>query len=146
MALFPTRRGPSLLSLLSYLFSLTSALQFVLGGLLYCGLEVAYRGYTHRSMLVAGGVSFVLLCVLARSRLGLAAGAVAGGLMITAVELAAGAVVNLWLGLGVWDYSAQPLNLWGQICLPYTIKWCALSALVIAAARIARGWTSPGSA
>jgi uncharacterized membrane protein len=113
--------------------------QFTFGGLAYCGIEVAYRGYTHRSMLAAGGLCFVLLCLLARSQIGLFAGAVIGGLAITAVELAVGSVVNLWLGLGVWDYSNQPFNLWGQICLGFTLAWCALSGLVILLARVIRG-------
>jgi uncharacterized membrane protein len=119
--------------------SIVTAAQFVLGGLVYCGIEVAYRGYTHRSMLAAGGLCFVLLCLLARSRVGLFTGAAIGALVITAVELAVGAVVNLWLGMGVWDYSRQPFNLWGQICLLFTLKWFVLSGLVIVSARVIRG-------
>ena len=113
--------------------------QFIFGGLLYCGIEVVYRGYTHRSMLAAGGLCFVLLCFLARSQVGLLSGAVLGALGITAVELAVGSVVNLWMGLEVWDYSRLPLNLWGQISLRYTLIWFVLSALVILLARIVRG-------
>jgi uncharacterized membrane protein len=116
-----------------------AAAQFTLGGLVYCGIEVAYRGYTHRSMLAAGGLCFVLLCLLARSRIGLLAGAAVGAAMISAVELAVGAVVNLWLGLGVWDYSGQPFNLLGQVCLKYTLYWFVLSGLVIICARVIRG-------
>jgi uncharacterized membrane protein len=113
--------------------------QFAFGGLVYCGIEVVYRGYTHRSMLAAGGLCFVLLCLLARSKVGLLAGAVLGGAAITAVELFAGVIVNMWLGLRVWDYSDQPFNLWGQVCLRYSMGWAALSGLVILAARIIRG-------
>jgi uncharacterized membrane protein len=116
-----------------------TAAQFLLGGLLYCGLEVLYRGYTHRSMLAAGGLCFVLLCFLARSRISLLGGAVIGALGITAVELAVGSVVNLRMGLDVWDYSMLPFNLWGQISLPYTLIWFVVSAAVILAARIIRG-------
>jgi uncharacterized membrane protein len=113
--------------------------QFTLGGLAYCGIEVAFRGYTHPSMLFAGGLCFVLLCLLARSRFGLLTAALFGGLVITVVELAVGGVVNLWLGLEVWDYSQLPLNLWGQICLYYTLIWSALGGFVILVARISRG-------
>ena len=119
--------------------TLTVAAQFTLGGLVYCGIEVLYRGYTHQSMLAAGGFCFVLLCLLARSQAGLLTGAAIGGLAVTAVELAAGLIVNVWLGLGVWDYSARPFNLWGQICLTYTLAWCLLSGLVILFARMIRG-------
>ena len=37
-------------------------------------------------------------------------------LLVTAVELAAGVILNIWLGLDIWDYSHLPFNLWGQIC------------------------------
>jgi hypothetical protein len=119
--------------------SLIIAAQFMLGGLIYCGIEVAYRGYTHRSMLAAGGLCFVLLCFLARSQISLLYGAVIGAIGITLVELAVGSVVNLWLGLEVWDYSMLPFNLWGQVSLPYTLIWFVLSVLVILLARIIRG-------
>ena len=113
--------------------------QFILGGLTYCALEILYRGYSHPSMLIAGGLCFVLLCRVAWSRLNLLQGAVIGALIITTVELAVGIIVNLWLGLRVWDYSTLPLNLWGQVSLYYTLIWFALSALVILLARIIRG-------
>jgi uncharacterized membrane protein len=51
--------------------------------------------------------------------------------IITAVEFVSGLILNLWLNLGVWDYSHMPLNLFGQICLPYAGLWFALSAVGI---------------
>ena len=59
--------------------------------------------------------------------------AVLGGLAITAGELLAGLVLNVWLGLGIWDYSGQWGNLWGQICPLYTGLWCLLAGPVIVA-------------
>ena len=35
------------------------------------------------------------------------------------------------LGLNIWDYSNMPLNLWGQICLPFSCLWFFLSAVAI---------------
>lgn len=46
---------------------------------------------------------------------------------ITVVELAAGVVLNIWLGLGIWDYSAMQGNLLGQICPQFFLVWIALS-------------------
>lgn len=43
--------------------------------------------------------------------------------LVTAVELAAGLVLNVWMGLGVWDYSHLPGNLWGQICPQFSALW-----------------------
>ena len=51
--------------------------------------------------------------------------------MVTAAEFAAGCVLNLWLGLGVWDYTDMPFNLMGQICLPFSAAWIVVSAAAI---------------
>ena len=47
--------------------------------------------------------------------------------MITAIEFVAGAIVNVRLKLNVWDYSKMPLNLYGQVCLPFSLLWCLLT-------------------
>ena len=57
--------------------------------------------------------------------------AVLGGLAITAGELLAGLVLNVWLGLGIWDYAGQWGSLWGQVCPLYTLLWCLLAGPVI---------------
>lgn len=51
--------------------------------------------------------------------------------LVTIVELFAGLVLNVWLGLGVWDYSHLPLNLWGQICPQFSALWFALCLVFI---------------
>ena len=50
-----------------------------------------------------------------------------GALVITSLEFAVGAVVNLGLGWDVWDYSEKPFNIMGQICPLFTLGWLALS-------------------
>ena len=57
--------------------------------------------------------------------------ALCGSALATAVELVAGIILNLYLGLGIWDYSGLPCNLLGQICLPFSLLWVALSVLCI---------------
>lgn len=49
--------------------------------------------------------------------------AVIGGLGITAAELVAGLILNVQLGLHIWDYSDLPGNLLGQICPQFTMLW-----------------------
>ena len=51
--------------------------------------------------------------------------------LVTAVEFVAGLVLNVWLGLGVWDYSHLPLHLMGQICPQFTALWWGLCLLFI---------------
>lgn len=53
------------------------------------------------------------------------------GTAITAAELAAGLVLNICLGMAVWDYSSLPGNLWGQICPQFWALWCLLSLPMI---------------
>ncbi len=111
----------------------------VLGGLVYMGIEVLWRGRSHPTMLLLGGVCFVVIGRL-NERQGCApplwAQAVAGAAAVTLLELVTGLIVNRWLGWNVWDYSDMPLNFMGQICLPYSLAWLLLSAV---AARLEDG-------
>lgn len=53
--------------------------------------------------------------------------------LVTAVELAAGCVINLWLGWDVWEYTAMPGNILGQICPQYSAIWWVLCLAFIPA-------------
>ena len=59
-------------------------------------------------------------------RLPQAVRAAAGAGTITAVELVTGLLVNR--RHRVWDYRNIPLNLYGQICLPFSLLWYPVSA------------------
>ncbi|MBQ3126537.1 MAG: hypothetical protein IJC15_05645 [Clostridia bacterium] len=98
-----------------------------IGGVGYYALEVAWRGWSHWSMALTGAICFALyyrLCAV--SRRSLWQKALSGAAIITAAELCVGVVVNLWLGMAVWDYSNLPLNLFGQISALYSALWFAL--------------------
>ena len=103
---------------------------FGTGALGYGLIEVAWRGHTHWAMLLAGGVCLRLLGACGRRMQDAPTlyKCIAGGGIITGVELVIGCVCNLWLHMGIWDYSAMPFNLGGQICLLYSVLWGALSA------------------
>ena len=113
---------------------------FCIGAVGYCLIELLWRGYTHPSMGVAGGLSFCLIAVIQKrlKPLKFTYRCIASGLCITAVELVFGGVFNLWLRLEVWDYSLMPLNLFGQVCLLYTVLWCLLSAPMLIASDLLR--------
>ena len=98
---------------------------FLVGGVGYIGLELLYRGRSHISMFVAGGICFLLLGCLRRFPLPLPVRGVMGSGIITAVELGIGLLVNR--SHQVWDYRAQPMNFLGQICLPFSLLWIPLS-------------------
>ncbi len=108
---------------------------FILGAIGYPLLELLWRGRTHWSMSLAGGLCLVLLLIISRIPLPRPFLWLLGALAITGVEFAIGCIVNRWLHLGVWDYSALPLNLLGQISLPFSLIWFALSIPGIALCR-----------
>ncbi len=103
-------------------------LVFLVGASGYGAIEILWRGYTHWTMLIAGGVCLLLLYKIFLYLKGstLITKCLLGGLIITTIELIAGAVVNLELGMNVWDYSKMPFNLYGQVCLLYSIFWVLL--------------------
>lgn len=110
--------------------------RWALGGVLYGGLELLWRGYTHWTMLLLAALLCVPLDIANEYipwELPLWMQAVIGGLTVTAAELAAGVVLNLWLRLEVWDYSGMWGSLWGQVCPLYTVLWCILAGPVIVA-------------
>jgi uncharacterized membrane protein len=107
---------------------------FLIGGFLYGGIEIIYRGYSHISMLIAGGICFILIGLLNEVyswNMALVSQMVISALIITTVELVVGLIVNVRLKLNVWDYSDKPYNFMGQICLFYTNLWFLLSFFAI---------------
>ena len=96
---------------------------FYLGGCSYLGLELLYRGRTHGSMFVAGGLCFLLVGKLNRvdPLLPRIPRAMVGALVIIMVELGVGLAVNR--DYRVWDYRSQPGNFMGQICPQFSLLW-----------------------
>lgn len=39
------------------------------------------------------------------------------------MEFVVGLIVNVAWKQNVWDYSNLPLNIMGQVCLPFSILW-----------------------
>ena len=111
---------------------------FGLGAFGYGLIEVLWRGYSHPSMMVAGGISFSVFAQISEKLKGvpLLYKCILGSLSVTTIELIFGTVLNLKLGLGVWDYSNIPLNLGGQICLLFSCMWGLLCVVAIPAAGI----------
>lgn len=51
--------------------------------------------------------------------------------IITAAEFVAGCILNIWLGLGIWDYSDMTGNVLGQVCPQFIVIWFFFSMLAI---------------
>lgn len=109
------------------------AVLFYLGGCIYMALELLWRGWSHGSMFLAGGICFLLIGHLGEMAppLPLCWRAMAGAGIITMVELGMGLMVNRTYQ--VWDYRDQAGNLWGQICPQFILLWIpvALAAMAL---------------
>jgi uncharacterized membrane protein len=115
----------------------------LIGGTIYFCIEVLWRGYSHISMFFVGGFCFVLIGLINEIfpwELGLVQQSLIGALLTTFVELISGLILNVWLGLGIWDYSNLPFNFMGQICLPFFFAWIALSCVAIILDDYLRYW------
>lgn len=113
------------------------------GGGVYYLLEILTRGRSHPAMILVGGLCF-LVCGLLNEIMDwqtpLPKQMLFCAVLITAIEFAAGLVLNIWLDLDIWDYSGMPLNVWGQICVPFMILWYFLSAVGIILDDYLRYW------
>jgi len=98
-------------------------LLFAVGGGGYVGLEYFWRGRSHPTMFVLGGLCFTLLGQLRTLRPGLRP--LAGTTICTTGELVFGLLFNR--DFRIWDYRSLPLNLWGQVCLIYSLLWAVLT-------------------
>ena len=114
-------------------FALKEFIIFLIFGLIYIIIELLYRGHTHYSMFIVGGICGVLIGLINDNTpdMPLLPQCILGTVIITIIELLTGLFLNVYLGLNVWDYSNQPFNFMGQICPQFCIVWCILSILVI---------------
>ena len=108
-------------------------LLFTIGALGYAAIELIWRGRTHWSMMIAGGLCFILFSMVAELLEGrniiLKAALCAIG--VTAIEFIFGVVFNVWLGMGVWDYSDRSFNILGQICPQFTVLWAGIAIVFL---------------
>lgn len=101
---------------------------FIIGALCYWAIELLYRGFTHWTMPITGGFCFIIIYAIANfSPETLWQKWIMSASCICTIEFLVGALVNIVLGWSVWDYSALPYNLLGQICVQFSVYWLVLS-------------------
>lgn len=116
---------------------------FLFGAVLYAVIEILWRGYTHWTMAVLGGVLFLILGGLNNWipwEMPLVLQIFIGTAVVTLAEFLSGLVLNVWLGLGIWDYSGIPGNIMGQICPQFSAAWAVLSLVGIILDDYLRYW------
>ena len=78
------------------------------GGMVYFNFEILYRGYSHISMIICGGLSFYTIGLLNEGKKwhpSFLLQMILGSLIIISYEYLTGVIVNIYLKLHVWDYS-----------------------------------------
>ncbi len=104
---------------------------FGMGGIAYIVIEMLWRGYSHWSMFMLGGMCFLVIGFIneqSRGKLPLLTQMAIGSAAITLLEFLTGYIVNIKLGMNVWSYYDMPYNIMGQVCLEYMVMWFFLSA------------------
>ncbi len=106
---------------------------FLFGGFGYGILEILWRGYTHISMILVGGICSVIVWQISAKfkNISLFRKSLLCAAAITVIELLSGLIINVGMGLSVWDYSQMKYNIAGQVCLHYTLMWFVLSVFLI---------------
>ncbi len=102
---------------------------FTAGASVYPLIETIWRGYSHWTMQLLGGICFLIIYYTEKKSRGTRLQrCIFETACITAAELLSGIVFNIILGMDVWDYSGVPFNFLGQICAEYTAFWFLLTA------------------
>lgn len=109
------------------------AVIFVFGAINYMAIEILWRGHTHWTMAIAGGLCAMLIYVfnIEFNELNWFYKCLTGAVIITSVELVTGLIVNMTLKWNVWDYSDRAFNFLGQICPLYFVFWFLLCIPVV---------------
>lgn len=98
------------------------------GGLLYMLIEIGFSGSTHWTMGLLGGICFIFIGLIdTYYDLPLIKQMLMSTIFITALEFIAGVILNIGFHLDIWNYSKLPLNILGQVCLPFSLMWFFLS-------------------
>lgn len=110
---------------------LRGCILFYIGGTAYMILEFVWRGRSHGSMFLLGGLCFLLVGGGAAKyrQIPLPLRPILGAAVITGLELAMGLLVNR--DHSVWDYRDQLFQFRGQICLAFSLLWVPVSLMAM---------------
>lgn len=111
---------------------LCNFITFGLGAFSYALIEILWRGHTHWSMMIAGGLCFLSFSKIAENcKRRLWHKCIIGSICVTVIEFVFGVIFNIILKKDVWDYSDKPFNLFGQVCLLFSVLWGLLGIVGI---------------
>lgn len=107
-------------------------LLFTFSGYIYVCLELIFRGYSDITMMFASSICAIPMIILNNKftyELDFLLQLFLCAIFATLVEFIFGMLFNR--DYSIWDYRNMPLNLYGQICLPFSLLWMIIAACVI---------------
>ena len=108
-------------------------------GMVYFVIEGIWRipkgGYANISMLAVGGLCGLLIGSINQIpkfyNMSVWRQSVIGTGIVLIIEYIAGYILNIKMGLDIWDYSDMVFNVNGQICLEFALIWFLLMPAAI---------------
>ena len=102
-------------------------------GISYYLLEILWRGYSHWTMIIVGGLCGLLIGLINEitPKMNTVLQMLLGSVIVTIIEFVTGYIINIKLDLNIWDYSNLKFNILGQVSLLFSILWFFLSYIVI---------------
>ena len=107
---------------------------FIIGGFTYYMIEILWRGYSHWSMFILGGICFLFAGIqneyieweypLWRQVLNV-------DVFVIISEFITGCIVNLYFHWNVWNYSNLPFNILGQSCPQFALLFMPICLFAI---------------
>lgn len=117
------------------------ALLFLICGGIYYSLETIYKMYlhgygSHFSMFILAGLCGVFCIDMINNiytyELDFSLQVLISTFLCTIAEGICGCIINIKMGLGIWDYSNMPGKFFfDQCCIPFTIIWFILVIIFI---------------
>ena len=107
---------------------------WAIGGCIYYGIEMIFRGFSHWSMFILGGLCmqfFTWQGQITDWKDSLFRQILRCTIFVVSMEFVTGIIVNQWYHMNVWDYSSMPFQLFGQICLPFALIFSGLCVVGI---------------
>ena len=116
---------------------------FLIGGFLYYTIEILWRGHSHWTMFILGGICFIFAGIQNEytsweEPFWKQVIKVDGFVLIA--EFITGCILNLWLGLNIWDYSNLKFNILGQSSLLFAVLFLPLCLIAIILDDYIRYW------
>lgn len=116
---------------------------YIIGGAIYYNIEILWRGYSHWTMFVLGGIAFLFCGIINEFttwEYPLWKQVLRADAFVVMAEFITGCIVNLCLGWNVWDYSDLKWNILGQSCPQFALLFAPLCLLAIVLDDYLRYW------